>query len=202
MEALLEEAIADTGVNAETIAPEGTIEFGDSARAISAADAKNLARNGLEVLAANQAAATVETDSLATFFELIYAVDTDYMDTPEPPRKVEAGFEWEDVQRMLSESQEMLVAMQRMLSLVLEEIGVADHEHIRVYADDEGCLRLVSPHPDRDAIEAELNRPERLELRSLHRAAMAGLGLAGSLVGNSVSPAQVAAQVKAGFDAA
>jgi hypothetical protein len=109
---------------------------------------------------------------------------------------------WDEVGEALAQSQAMLRAMQDLLSLTLEEMGVADHAEIRVCEDAEGQLRLVSDHPRRDEIESAINAPVNRQLQELYRAAANGMSLAGSLVGNGALPSEVLDMVKARVGAA
>lgn len=157
-------------------------------------------RNHRDVLEANRQASTVESESLAAFLDLLAAADAEYLDTAEyaapaaPEQSALAGLDWDTLNQALAESQQILISMQQLLSETLAAMGVEDHEHIRVYADEQGWLRLVSDHPRSEEIEAVLNSPDNQELRSLHSAAAAGMSLAGTLVGAMTTlPAATAA---------
>lgn len=156
-------------------------------------------KNHQEVLEANRQASTVDSESLAAFLELLAAADAEYLDAADyaqpaaPEQSALAGLDWDALNQALAESQQILIGMQRLLSETLAAAGVADHEHIRVYADEQGWLRLVGEHPRSEEIETILNSPENLELRNLHAAAMAGMSLAGTLVGSMTTLPSAAA---------
>lgn len=143
-------------------------------------------------LIVNREASVVDAESLAAFLDLLYAADEDYIDAGPPPASwSQPLLNWDEVGEALAESQQMLLNMQGLLSLTLAEMGVAEHNDIRVLEDTEGKLRLVVDHPRREEIEEELNSPKNRQLQELHRAAMNGMSLAGSLVGNGALPVEV-----------
>lgn len=155
-------------------------------------------RNRREVLASNQEALTVESESLAAFMDLLYAADPQYIETEEymaPPAA--PAVDWDAVSDALSESQQILIGMQNLLAATFAAMGLEDYQYIRVYADQQGLLRLVADHPRREEIEATLNSPANTDLRTLYHSAMAGMSLAGSLVGSMSLPEEVLAKVKA-----
>lgn len=154
------------------------------------------AANHGEVLTANREAAVVDPETLAAFLELIYDVDEEYIDTGFSAAPSEPLMNWDEVGTALAESQAMLMAMQDLLSVILEEIGVEDHASIRIYEDPEGKLRLVSPHERREEIEETLNSPVNRQLQELYRSVANGMSLAGSLVGNGALPEEVLEKVK------
>lgn len=160
-------------------------------------------RNHAAIMAANRDASVVDGEDLAAFLDLLAAADTDYIDAdayiPEPETP---ALDWDAVSQALSESQAILIGVQKLLSETLAAMGVEDHMAIRVFADTGGWLRLVSDHPRRAEIESILNSPENRELRDLYKAATSGMSLAGSLVGNLAVPEEVLARVKAKQSAA
>lgn len=153
--------------------------------------------------ALNREAAEVGAEALTAFLELLAVADSDYIDAPDciaaaPGRLVD----WESVSQALVESQQILICVQRLLSETLAAMGVEDHRFIRVYADSRGALRLIADHPRRGEIEAVLNGPDNHELRAMHQAAVAGMSLAGGLVGTASAPAGALAQAAARCGAA
>ncbi len=165
-------------------------------------------RNRDEVLAANRAASAIEAESLAAFLDLLYGADTAYLGDetyaealPEPEPAL-PPLDWQAVSLALAESQQILIGVQHLLSETLAAMGIEDHAFIRVYADPQGLLRLVSDHPRREEIELVLNSPENQDLRTLHAAAAAGMGLAGGLVGTVAVPDGVLERLKADTHAA
>ncbi|MDR1534182.1 MAG: hypothetical protein LBU64_03685 [Planctomycetota bacterium] len=168
------------------------------ARPESAGDAESAREreiNRVDVMAANWEAATAAPENLLSFLELLRGADAEYLgeetrrQAPVPPAN-HPFLDWELVSQSLSESQDILNGVQKLLSEIISGLGVADSQFIRVYADAEGRFRLTSGHPLREKIEAALNGPENRQFRELHAAALAGLSLAGGLVGGaSVPPA-------------
>lgn len=149
-------------------------------------------QNRLDVLEANRQASEVESESLTAFLDLLAAADAEYMAAasyvePARPESTLPGLDWDTLHMALAESQRILINVQELLSETLAGIGVEDHAHIRVYADEAGALRLITDHPRQTEIENLLNSPENQELRNLHAAAMAGMSLAGNLVGSMTS---------------
>lgn len=148
--------------------------------------------NKREVLLVNREASAVDAEALEAFLELLYAADADYISVEPPAPAMPAPLlNWDEVGQVLAESQAMLQSMQQLLSLTLAEMGVEDHAGIRVYEDESAKLRLVVDHPRREEIETVLNSPENRQLQDLYRAAVNGMGLAGSLVGNGAVPTEV-----------
>lgn len=153
------------------------------------------------IMAQNCEAMSVEAESFAVFVDLLSGADQDYLTAEEyaEPVVMEAeapAVDWAEISRALSESQAVMIGVQQLLSETFAAMGVEDHEFIRVMADLDGSLRLLADHPRREEIEAVLNSPENNELRSMYDAAMAGMGLAGNLVGAVADPAKVLEQVK------
>ena len=150
----------------------------------------------VDIMAANWEAATVVTDDLAAFLELLAGADAEYLDL-EDRAAADTPFpliDCDTVSDALGESREILIRVQELLAEILDGLGVEDGRFVRVGADSAGRLRLVSDHPRRAEIEAALNAPENGAFREFHAAALAGLGLAGGLVGNySLPPALLAA---------
>lgn len=155
-------------------------------------------KNHSEILAANRDASVVEGEALAAFLDLLSGADTEYLDAeayaPEPQLP---AVDWESVSQALGESQGILIGVQKLLSETLAAMGVEGHENIRVYADRQGDLRLLSDHPRREEIESHLNSPANTDLRYLYRAAMDGMSLAGGLVCNLSVPQEVLDRLKA-----
>ena len=143
------------------------------------------------VLNANREASEVDAESLQAFLELLYAADTEYIDAGAVAAEPAPLMNWTEVGDALAEAQAMLCTMQNLLSLTLEEMGVPDHDEIRVGEDAEGALRLISDHPRREEIEAAINSPANLQLQQLYRAATNGMSLAGSLIGNGALSREV-----------
>ena len=162
------------------------------------ADAEALEQNRREVLAANRDASSVEGEWLAAFLDLLAGADAEYIDAgsyaPPPPS---LALDWDAVSQALSESQQLLVGVQNLLSETLAAMDVEDHQFIRVYSEPDGSLKLVSDHPRRDEIETALNGPDNRDLRTLYQAAVSGMGLAGGLVGAMAVPAAVLERLKA-----
>ena len=142
------------------------------------------------VLTANREASEVDAESLQAFLELLYAADPEYIDAPAAPEPAPL-MNWAEVGDALAEAQAMLRTMQNLLSLTLEEMGIPDHDEIRVGEGSDGALRLISDHPRRDEIEAVINSPAHRQLQELFRAAANGMSLAGSLIGNGALPPEV-----------
>ena len=144
------------------------------------------------VLTANREASEVDAESLQAFLELLYAADTEYIDAGQavPPEPAPL-MNWAEIGDALAEAQAMLRTMQNLLSLTLEEMGIPDHDEIRVGEGSDGALRLISDHPRRDEIEATINSPAHRQLQELFRAAANGMSLAGSLIGNGALPPEV-----------
>lgn len=166
-------------------------------------DAKAYLANEQEVWSHNLEAMRVDTDALNAFLELLSEADAEYMDAteyvqPEP----QTILDWDAVSAALTESQQILIGVQKLLSQTLEDMGVEDHEYIRVYSDTAGLMRLVSDHPRRGEIEDALNSPANYALRSLYQAATSGMSMAGGLVGKMSVPEDVLAQIKAKYCAA
>lgn len=150
------------------------------------------------VLDQNLQAMAVDSEDFAAFLDLLAQADAEYMSTQEYVAPEAAPMlDWDAVTQALNESQKILVGVQNLLSETLAAMGVEDHEYIRVYADTQGDLRLVSDHPRRAEIEAILNSPDNVELRNLYHAATAGMSLAGSLVGTMAVPDEVLERVRA-----
>jgi hypothetical protein len=169
----------------------------------SAVDLDALARNEREVMDQNRLAMSVESEDFKAFLDLLSGADAEYLDAREyvaPP--ADPMLDWDAVNKALNESQQILIGVQNLLSETLAAMGVEDHQYIRVYADTQGDLRLVSEHPRREEIESALNSPANYELRNLYHAAMAGMSLAGGLVGTMSVPDEVLAKVKAKHHAA
>lgn len=162
------------------------------------AEALAMQRAREEVLAANLEASMVAGEDLAAFFDLLAMADADYLDAAiyAPPASPQP-LDWEAVGEALTHSQGILIGVQSLLSETLASMGVEDHTAIRVYADREGLLRLVAEHPRQTEIEAALNGPENLDLRTLYHAAVDGMSLAGSLVGAVAVPDEILERVKA-----
>lgn len=159
--------------------------------------------NRRQIVDLNREASEVGAEALAAFLELLAAADSDYIDTPEyAPAAPQQLVDWESVSQALVESQQILICVQKLLSETLAAMGVEEHQFIRVYADSQGMLRLVADHPRRDEIENVLNSPDNHELRAMHQAAVAGMSLAGGLVGTVSAPAEVLEQAKAQCGAA
>lgn len=156
------------------------------------------ARAEREILDQNLQAMAVNGEDFAAFLELLGQADTEYLDAQEyvPPAPAPM-LDWEAVSLALTESQKILIGVQNLLSETLAAMGVEDHQFIRVYADTEGWLRLVTDHPRRAEIEDALNSPENVDLRNLYQAATAGMSLAGSLVGTMAAPVEVLERIKA-----
>lgn len=153
------------------------------------------------IMAQNCQAMAVEAESFAAFVDLLSGADQDYLSAEEYAEPVVMETEaptvdWAEISHALSESQAVMIGVQELLSETLAAMGVEDHEYIRVMADLDGSLRLLADHPRREEIEYVLNSPENNELRSMYDAAMAGMGLAGNLVGAVADPAKVLEQVK------
>ena len=166
-------------------------------------DARAYLQNEQEVWSHNLEAMRVDTDALDAFLDLLSGADAEYMDAaeyvqPEPQTVVD----WDAVSAALTESQQILIGVQKLLSHTLSLMGVEDHEYIRVYSDTAGLLRLVSEHPRREEIEDALNGPENAPLRSLYQAATSGMSMAGGLVGKMSVPEEVLEQIKAKAGAA
>lgn len=161
-------------------------------------DNEALAKAEQAVLDQNLQAMAVESEDFAAFLDLLAQADAEYLDTQEyvAPEPVPM-LDWEAVSQALNESQKILIGVQTLLSETLAAMGVEDHEFIRVYADTQGDLRLVSDHRRRAEIESVLNSPANFELRNLYHAATAGMSLAGSLVGTMAVPEEVLERVKA-----
>lgn len=133
-----------------------------------------------------------DPESLDAFIELLYMADQEYMEVPEyAPAEPQPLMDWDAVALALEESQRILVLVQEMLSSTLADMGIEDHDAIRVYADEYGWLRLVADHPRRDEIESALNSAENNQLREYYMSATAGMSMAGSLVGTMAVPQEV-----------
>lgn len=166
-------------------------------------DAKAYLENEQEVWSHNLEAMRVDTDALNAFLDLLSQADAEYMDAteyvqPEP----QTILDWDAVDAALTESQQILIGVQKLLSQTLAEMGVEDHEYIRVYSDSSGLLRLVSDHPRRLEIEDALNSPANSAIRSLYQAATTGMSMAGGLVGRMSVPEEVLAAIKEKYGAA
>lgn len=191
-------AVADEVTTLDVISPNTprTAETGADAQL----------ENYREVLAANREATQIEAESLDAFLDLLYAADPGYIDAAEYAVQSdpvpETLVDWESVSNALSESQAILIGVQKLLSETLANMGVEDHEFVRVYSQPDGSLRLVSDHPRRIEIETALNSPKNHDLRTLYQAAMSGMSLAGGLVGTASVPDKVLEQVKAKYSAA
>lgn len=159
-------------------------------------DTQAYLENEAEVWSHNIEAMKVDVDALNAFLELLSGCDDEYIDTQadaadyqmEPPRQM---LDWDSVSAALDESQRILIGVQQLLSATLADMGVEDHEHIRVYADEAGFLHLLVDHPYQAEIEAILNGPEHAELRQLYQAATSGMSMAGGLVGKFSVPEEV-----------
>ncbi|MDR2392215.1 MAG: hypothetical protein LBE84_11130 [Planctomycetota bacterium] len=156
----------------------------------------------VDVMAANWEAATIIPENLSAFFELVYGADIEYLGA-EPylssgADAAESCLEWEIVCQALSESRGILIAFQNLLADVLDALGVEDARFLRVQADSAGNLRLVSEHPRREEIETVLNSPENNRLREMYAAALAGMSLAGGLVGGISVPPGVLDRMRIG----
>lgn len=155
-------------------------------------------RNHSETARLNIQASAVEAADLAAFLDLLSGADAEYMGTEEYVAQPQGpGLDWEAVSQALGESQGILIGIQKLLSATFAAMDIEDHEFIRVYADREGLLRLVSDHPRREEMETALNSPANQQVRDLYHAAMAGMGLAGGLVGEMAVPQEVLDRVKA-----
>lgn len=159
-------------------------------------DAQAYLENEAEVWSHNLEAMKVDVDALNAFLELLAGCDDEYIDTQadvaeyqvETPRPM---LDWDSVSAALDESQRILIGVQQLLSTTLAAMGVEDHDHIRVYADEAGFLHLLVDHPYQTEIEAALNSPEHAELRQLYQAATSGMSMAGGLVGKFSVPQEV-----------
>lgn len=163
-----------------------------------AADASALEAAEREILEQNLQAMSVKSEDFAAFLDLLADADAEYLDAQEYVASPDAPMlDWDAVNLALNESQQILIGVQNLLSETIAAMGVEDHQHIRVYSDVNGDLRLVSNHPRRAEIEATINGPENYELRNLYQAAMAGMSLAGGLVGTMSVPDEVLEKIKA-----
>lgn len=165
------------------------------------AEAAERERAEAAIMAENFQAMTVEAESFAAFVDLLSGSDQEYLAAEEyaEPADMEPEVptvDWAEISRALSESQAVMIGVQELLSETLAAMGVDDHDYIRVMADMDGSLRLLADHPRREEIELVLNSPANNELRAMYDAAMAGMGLAGNLVGTVADPAKVLEQVK------
>lgn len=168
-----------------------------------AADTSAYLENEEQVWTHNLEAMRVDTEALNAFLDLVAAADAEYLDAVEYEQPVqETIVDWDAVNAALSESQQILIGVQKLLSQTLEEMGIEDHAYIRVYADTNGLMRLVSDHPRREEIETALNSPANKPLRSLYQAATTGMSMAGGLVGKMSVPEEVLKKIKAKYHAA
>lgn len=159
--------------------------------------------NEEQVWTHNLEAMRVDTEALNAFLDLVATADAEYLDAVEYEQPVqETIVDWDAVSSALSESQQILIGVQKLLSQTLEEMGIEDHAALRVYADTAGLMRLVSEHPRREEIEAALNSPANKPLRSLYQAATTGMSMAGGLVGKMSVPEEVLEKIKAKYHAA
>lgn len=172
-------------------------------RALAADDSAYL-HNEQEVWSHNLEAMRVDSAALDAFLELVHGADAEYLDAEEYVAPVELAntVDWDSVNAALTESQQILIGVQKLLSETLENMGVEDHAYIRVYSDTAGMMRLVADHPRRPEIEAVLNSPVNSALRCLYQAATTGMSMAGSLVGKMAVPEEVLEQIKAKYSAA
>ena len=171
------------------------VAFSDTGMAVDL-DARAQAER--EILGQNMLAMEVDGESFNAFLDLLAGADAEYMNAQDyVPAPAAPMLDWDAVSQALTESQQILIGVQNLLSETLAAMGVEDHQYIRVYADTRGALRLVSDHPRRAEIEDALNRPENIELRNMYHAAMAGMSLAGGLVGTMSVPEEVLEKVKA-----
>ncbi len=156
-----------------------------------------------EVLVANHDALRTSEEDLDAFLEILMAADAEYIETPAyaVPQPL-MPLDWESVSMALSESQNILIGVQQLLAETLSAMGVEDSEYVRIYAEENGALRLTSDHPRRAEIEAVLNSSANAELRNLYKSAVAGMSLAGGLVGTMALPPEVAAKIAADHSAA
>lgn len=159
--------------------------------------------NEEQVWSHNIEAMRVDTEALNAFLDLVASADAEYLDATEYEQpQPESLVDWDAVNAALAESQQILIGVQKLLSQTLEEMGIEDHAYIRVYADTEGAMRLVSDHARREEIESALNSPANKALRSLYQAATTGMSMAGGLVGKMSVPEEVLEKVKAKYYAA
>jgi hypothetical protein len=171
----------------ETVVME--VVFAADAEMAEIREAQAYEANAQAVESHNIEAMKVDVETLNAFLELITACDADYIDTQD--YEVEAPqpmLDWDSVSKALDESQRILIGVQELLSSTLAEMGVADHEHIRVYSDDMGFLHLLVDHPLQEEIEAALNSETHRPLRELYQAATSGMSMAGGLVGRFAVP--------------
>lgn len=160
-------------------------------------------QNEQDVRSRNVEAMQVDAEALDAFLELLSQADAEFLDAEEYLQP-EAGavLDWDAVSAALGESQQILICVQKLLSQTLAEMGVEDHDSIRVYSDVDGAMRLVVDHPRREEIEAALNSPDNVSLRSLYEAATTGMSMAGGLVGKMAVPEEVLERVRAKYSAA
>lgn len=163
------------------------------------ADAQAYLRNEQEVWHHNLEAMRVDTESLHAFLELVAMADAEYLDAEEyvqepMPRNT---VDWDAVDNALAESQQILIGVQQLLSHTLAEMGVEDHEYLRVFSDAAGMMRLVGDHERKEEIETVLNSPAHAELRNLYQAATSGMSMAGGLVGKMSVPEEVLEKIQA-----
>ncbi len=177
------------------------IVFAPDADLPANADPAGYLETEAEVLSRNIEAMKVDVDALNAFLELLSACDAEYIETGADAADYPVGpsrpmLDWDSVSAALDESQRILIGVQQLLSATLAEMGVEDHDSIRVYADGEGFLRLLVDHPFQTEIEAALNSPECAELRRLYQAATNGMSMAGGLVGTFSVPDEVIEQAE------
>lgn len=159
-------------------------------------------------LNAEQAVASLNVDSaqpepvaLDAFIELLFLADQQYIEVPHYEEResevvAEPILDWEAVALALEESQRILVMVQELLSATLADMGIVDHESIRVYTDEYGWLRVVGEHDRKVQIESTLNSAENNQLREYYMSATAGMSMAGSLVGTMAVPPEVLEQAQ------
>lgn len=181
------------------------IVFAADADVAANTDLQAYEANAQEIETHNIEAMQVDVEALNAFLELVAACDADYIDTQDYEMEIpQPMLDWDAVSKALDESQRILIGVQELLSDTLAEMGIEDHEHIRVYNDDMGFLHLLVDHPMQDEIEAALNSETHRPLRELYQAATSGMSMAGGLVGRFAVPDAVvehAKNKKAGVEA-
>lgn len=199
MTTLLEETTVQDTMTLEAAEPILLLMSAQDEAVISTSDYQDAKiTNYCDVLTSNIDASRVDPETLAAFIELVFAVDDEYIDTglADVPAITEPLLNWNEMGDALAESQALLKTMQDLLSLTLEEMGVEDHEYVRITEDMQGNLRLLVPHERQEEIENVLNSPEHNQLHELYRAVQSGMHLAGNLIGQGAVPQEVLRMVK------
>lgn len=186
-------------------AMEAEVVFAGAFENPAMADAAAYLKAESEVWTENLDAMRVDPEALYAFIELLTGCDTEYIEQAqehapalydEGELQCEALVDWSTVTDALGESQKILIGVQALLSETLAELGIENPHDVRVFADMNGAMHLVTDHPRQEEIEAILNSEEQRPLRELYSAATNGMGVAGGLVGAVSLPREVLQRLK------